>query len=52
MLDEGQDFGEKMAKVRTAAKSFGEDKDCTFEAKVRRLSLSLPLGTAFAQVVH
>lgn len=37
----GQDFGEKVAKVRVAAKAFGEDKDCAFEAKVRFLSLSL-----------
>lgn len=28
-----QDFGDKVAKVRSAAKSFGEDKDCAFEAK-------------------
>ncbi|GAA5958825.1 hypothetical protein JCM21900_003937 [Sporobolomyces salmonicolor] len=29
-----QDFGERVAKVRGAAKSFGEDKDCGFEAKM------------------
>lgn len=33
-----QSFGDKVAKVRIAAKSFGEDKDCGFETKVRRLS--------------
>lgn len=30
-----QDFGDKVAKVRQAAKAFGEDKDCAFESKVR-----------------
>ena len=35
----GQDFGEKVAKVRVAAKAFGEDKDCAFEAKVHAASL-------------
>ncbi|SCZ98560.1 BZ3500_MvSof-1268-A1-R1_Chr3-1g05464 [Microbotryum saponariae] len=29
-----QDFGDKVAKVRVAAKSFGEDKDCAFENKM------------------
>ncbi|KAK4048038.1 Vacuolar protein sorting-associated protein 16 [Microbotryomycetes sp. JL201] len=29
-----EDFGERMAKVRSAAKSFGDDRDCAFEAKM------------------
>ncbi|SCV74365.1 BQ2448_6797 [Microbotryum intermedium] len=29
-----EDFGDKVAKVRVAAKFFGEDKDCSFENKV------------------
>ncbi|KAM0787833.1 hypothetical protein ACM66B_003887 [Microbotryomycetes sp. NB124-2] len=29
-----KDFGERMAKVRLAAKSFSDDRDCAFEAKM------------------
>ena len=36
-----QDFGDKVAKIRTAQKAFGEDKESAFEAKVRRLRCSL-----------
>lgn len=34
-----QDFGDRVAKVRTAAKAFGEDKESAFEAKVCRVVL-------------
>lgn len=40
-LEEGaslKDFGERVSKVREAAKSFGEDKESGFEAKVRYLT--------------
>ena len=36
-----QTFGEKMAKIRIAAKSFGEDKDSGFESKVCQRTLDL-----------
>lgn len=36
-----KDFGDKVAKIRAAGKSFGEDKDCSFEAKVSQLNIAV-----------
>ena len=37
-----QDFGDRVAKVRTAAKAFSEDKESAFEAKVCRVIVLTP----------